>query len=74
MTRDRLEFLKIQEELLLGFMDTVEAAGAHIALQSPVYVDPAAAPRSEQLKSMRQDDLDTPPEREVERRTPNASR
>jgi MscS family membrane protein len=57
MTRDRLEFLKIQEELLLRFMETVEAAGAHIALQSPVYVDPAPAPRSEQLKSMRQDDL-----------------
>ncbi len=72
MTRDRLEFLKIQEELLLGFMDTVEAAGAHIALQSPVYVDPTAAPRSEQLKSMRQDDPDAPLEREIERRTPNA--
>jgi MscS family membrane protein len=58
MTRDRLEFLKVQEELLLRVMDTVEAAGAHIALQSPVYVDPTPALRSEQPKSMRQDDPD----------------
>jgi MscS family membrane protein len=62
MTSDRLEFLRIQEELLLRFMDTVEAVGAHIALQSPVYVDPTNAPRSEQLKSMRKDDPELPPD------------
>jgi MscS family membrane protein len=66
MTRDRLEFLRVQEELLLRFMDTVEAAGAHIALQSPVYVDATGdltnASRSEQLKSMKHDDPELPPD------------
>ncbi len=57
LTTDRLEFLRVQEELLLQTMDTVEAAGAHIALESPVYVSPTDAPRSEQLRSMRQDEL-----------------
>jgi small-conductance mechanosensitive channel len=57
-TPDWPEFLKVQEDLLLRFMDTVEAAGAHIALQSPVYVDPTPASRSEQLKSLRQHDQD----------------
>jgi MscS family membrane protein len=61
MTRDRLEFLKIQEELLLRFMETVEAAGAHIALQSPVYMAATPAPQSEQLESMRTDDPDQHP-------------
>jgi len=70
MTRDRLEFLKIQQELLLLFMETVEAAGAHIALQSPVYVDPAPAPQSGQLKSMRQDDLDLCPQQPEQNEAP----
>jgi MscS family membrane protein len=61
MTRDLLEFLKIQEELLLAVLDTVEAAGAHIALQSPVYLDPVPASGTEQPGSMRRDDLDAPP-------------
>jgi MscS family membrane protein len=74
MTKDRLEFLRVQEQLLLRFMDTVEAAGAHIALESPVYVAPTPASRREQLKSMRQDDLEVPQEREADRRGPNAIR
>jgi MscS family membrane protein len=50
MTRDWLEFLRVQEELLLRTMETVEAAGARIALQSPVYVAPTTtAPPLEQL-------------------------
>ncbi len=61
MTRDRSEFLRIQEELLLRFIETVEAAGAHIALQSPVYVATTPVPQSEQLESMRHDDLDLRP-------------
>jgi len=44
MTSDWLEFLESQEELLLRTMETVEATGAQIALQSPVYVAPAAVP------------------------------
>ncbi len=50
MTRDGQEFLKVQQELLLRIMETVEAAGAKIALQSPVYVAPTTAePPIEQL-------------------------
>ena len=50
MITDRLKFLKIQEELLLRCMEIVEAAGAHIALQAPVYVAPTSVPLSEQLR------------------------
>ncbi len=50
MTKDRLEFLEVQEELLLRIMETVEAAGAQIALQSPVYVAPTAVPPVDQPK------------------------
>ena len=50
MTTDRLEFLNVQEALLLRIMETVEAAGARIALQSPVYFAPTTAiPAVEQL-------------------------
>ena len=44
MTRSRLEFLEVQEDLLLEIMEIVETAGAQIALQSPVYVAPTAVP------------------------------
>jgi MscS family membrane protein len=54
MTRDRLEFLEVQEELLLRIMEAVEAAGAQIALQSPIFVAPApVALQTEQLTSIR---------------------
>lgn len=49
MTKSRLEFLEIQEELLLQYMEIVEAAGAQIALQAPMYVVPTFEPPSEQL-------------------------
>jgi MscS family membrane protein len=61
LTRDSLEYLRIQEELLLRFMEIVEAAGAHIALQSPVYVASTSVPQSEKLKSMRPDDSELQP-------------
>jgi MscS family membrane protein len=38
--RDWNHFAQVQEELLLRYLDTVEAAGAQIALQAPVYVVP----------------------------------
>jgi MscS family membrane protein len=45
-------FLEIQEELLLGYMETVQAAGAQIALQSPVYFVPPSVSLKEQLASI----------------------
>lgn len=53
MTKDRLEFLAVQEELLLQIMEAVEEAGAQIALQSPLFIAPAFAPQSEPLAFMR---------------------
>ncbi len=47
--RDSNHFLEIQEELLLRYMETVEATGAQIALQAPVYVVPNSVPLKEQL-------------------------
>jgi MscS family membrane protein len=38
IARDWHHFLDIQGELLLQFMERVQAAGAHIALQSPLYL------------------------------------
>jgi MscS family membrane protein len=49
MARDWDHFLEIQGELLLRFMETVQAAGAQIALQSPIYVAPTSVPQSEQV-------------------------
>ena len=42
LTSDRYEFLQISEELLLRIMEIVAAAGARIAMQPPVLVDPKA--------------------------------
>lgn len=60
MTRDRLEFLVVKEGLLLQIMDTVEAAGAHIALQSPLYVGPStSAPSVEQATFLKSNESTT---------------
>ena len=44
MARDWNHFLEIQGELLLRCMQNVQAAGAQIALQSPIYLLPNSAP------------------------------
>jgi hypothetical protein len=52
MARDWSHFLEIQGELLLRSMEAVDATGAQIALQSPIFVAPTSAPQSKQVKSI----------------------
>jgi MscS family membrane protein len=50
MARDWKHFLEVQGELLLRSMEAVQATGAQIALQAPIYVAPTAVFQSEQLQ------------------------
>jgi MscS family membrane protein len=48
MARNWKHFLEVQGELLLRSMEAVQATGAQIALQAPIYVAPTAVFQSEQ--------------------------